>query len=196
MEITPNDRVLGPGSNLRDRLSFPTFGDCPHEFDLDRRYLQESESNPQMAMHKRHWCFLGEIVSVLAHDKLELLVRDTAGRTVRLECLSEDRGRSIASQPNCKPKNTIAVLYALQHPFEDQRGALALGPDDNTDIAVSLNSPIFLRPMLMGLSNRFFRIRYNNFSQLTIGFGDNITGLAPPWAAITPRTYWLALDVG
>lgn len=141
MASTPNDRVLGPGSNLRDRLSFPTFGDCPHEFDLDGRYLQVSETNPEMAVHKRHWCFLGEIVSVLAQDKLELLVRDTAGRAVRLECMSKDRGKAIASQAGCKPKNTIAVLYALQHPFEDQRGYLALGPDDNTDIAVRFNIP-------------------------------------------------------
>lgn len=137
MTTTVNDRVLKPGSSLRDRLTFPTFGDCPDERELDHRYYTPPPPGSILAAFKRHWCLLGEILSVqMRSGKLEIFLRDTAMRTVRLESQSEeDGGRELLSHSGCKVGGTVVVLYALQHTFP--QGYLGLAPETNKELAVS-----------------------------------------------------------
>ena len=134
MTTTVNERNLGQGSSLRDRLSFPTFGDCPHEADFDDCYYSRPIDGKIMASLKRHWCFLGDIVKVVSSEKLMLDVKDMAGRMVRVECLSEDGGRAHLAKGLVKPGHTVAVFYALQHPFPE--GYLGFGPEENDDVVV------------------------------------------------------------
>ena len=65
----------------------------------------------------RHFCFLCGIVEVLPTEKLALELRNMAERTVRFERLSEDGGRIHLERGGVKPGHTVAVIYALQHPF-------------------------------------------------------------------------------
>ena len=132
MANTIDKDAFGPGSNLRDRLSFPTFGDCPHEDDLDHRYYSPPRRGSYLATFKRHWCFLGEIVSVAKQPKLTMNARDTAGRIVRIEMISEDGGLALAGA--CKVGRTVAVLHALQHQFDN--GVWGFVPETNPEVMV------------------------------------------------------------
>ena len=41
MTMTVNGRSLGTDASLWDRVTFLTFGDWPHELQLDERHYQE-----------------------------------------------------------------------------------------------------------------------------------------------------------
>ena len=122
----------GRASNLRDELTFPSFEDCPDERLLDRRYLQPVGGNSPMAAPVRHWCFLGEIVSVDAFLRLVLEVKDTEGERCRVALYTDDKGMSLV--PTCKKGYTVAILYANQHGFAD--GSYGFRVEESTSIKV------------------------------------------------------------
>lgn len=176
MTTTVNDRVLGPGSNLRDRLTFPTFGDSPHEFEYDERYYTPPPPGSYIGSLSRHWCLLGEVLSVAMRDgKLSLGVQDMAGRTVRLVCRSKDGGKQFMDDGSCKAGRTVAVLYPLKHIFGD--GDMGLAPEENSDLAVCPASYCYCS---LSIASRFRRIQFLPFSlQQLLSANDKLWGPHP-----------------
>lgn len=105
----------GKGSDLRDRATFPSLDGCPGEYDFDYRYYEIADDN--VLRPTRHWCFLGEIVAIMAFTRLMVDVRDFNGEIARIACYDDDRGRSFVSK--CKEGYTVGVLYGNQHNFLD-----------------------------------------------------------------------------
>ncbi|EKM58605.1 uncharacterized protein PHACADRAFT_182902 [Phanerochaete carnosa HHB-10118-sp] len=116
MSTTELPQKLGEGSDLQDRISFPTFADCPQLRDYnDDRYFTSSGS------YLRHWCFLGEITGIATFSRLVLDVKDTASREdTRVACYDNDGGMSFMRRAR-PPKvgDTVAVLYAQTKAFLD-----------------------------------------------------------------------------
>ncbi|KZT10550.1 uncharacterized protein LAESUDRAFT_673338 [Laetiporus sulphureus 93-53] len=106
-----------PLADLRDRLAFPPFADCPSEDDLDERYISV---DGEIATHQRHWCFLGEIIDYIAIGRLTLDVRDVSGKLVRASFYDEDKGMRYVRGGGLKKGYTLALLYPWQHYFLDQ----------------------------------------------------------------------------
>ncbi|GJE89912.1 zinc finger MYND domain-containing protein [Phanerochaete sordida] len=118
--------TLGAGSDLQDRISFPTFADCPQLGDAaDARYFHRAGA------YRRHWCFLGEVTRVSTFSRLVLDVVDTAAREgTRVACYDDDGGRSFLT--GARPPrvgDTVAVLYAQTKAFLD--GTIGIRVEDN-----------------------------------------------------------------
>lgn len=124
-----NDRSLGEGSNLQDRISFPTLGDCPELGMPDERYYANGR-------RIRHWCYLGEITSVELFTRVVLNVKDSTGRTgARVACYDDDGGQKFM-QRSRPPRagDTVAVLYPQTKVFLD--GTIGFRVEDNSLIKV------------------------------------------------------------
>ncbi|EKM58602.1 uncharacterized protein PHACADRAFT_253059 [Phanerochaete carnosa HHB-10118-sp] len=107
--LLPRLPRAGIGSNLRDRIPFPTFEGCPTAGQPDGKYLG-SDGTPL-----RPWCFVGEITEVDAMThKLHLVATDMEGRRdVHIYCNGEDLEKRLhyqGAQPHIG--YTVAVLYA------------------------------------------------------------------------------------
>lgn len=128
-------RKLYESSDLQDRVSFPTFADCPQLGDYeDYRYFTPSGS------YVRHWCFLGEITGITTLGRLVLNVEDTATRTeARVACY--DNGGGMGFMRRARPPkvgDTVAVLYAQTKAFLD--GSIGIRVEDNKLIKVHIPS--------------------------------------------------------
>lgn len=94
----------------------PAFGELPSEHDLDLDYYETS--NGYSYRPRRHWCFLGEISSIDDFMRIRLWVQDKAGVEIPVSFYTEGRGYDIPAG-SVKKGNTVAILYAEQHPFLD-----------------------------------------------------------------------------
>ncbi|PCH45118.1 hypothetical protein WOLCODRAFT_124554 [Wolfiporia cocos MD-104 SS10] len=103
-------------ANLHDRLAFPTFEDCPGEYDVTPRYWKDSNGD-DFFKRVRHWCFLGEIVDILTLPRLFLTVRDILGNKALAAFHTDDAGRGLLRTGNVKEGHTFALLDAQQHLF-------------------------------------------------------------------------------
>jgi len=95
-------------SDLNDPNTFPTFPNLPAENVINDAYF--SSTKP-----RKHWCFLGQVVSSNVGVRLTLQVEDKKGHKILAAFYTDDRGASFQAQ--CTPGSTIAVLYATQHTF-------------------------------------------------------------------------------
>jgi hypothetical protein len=109
---------IPPTNTLQDNREryFPTFGALPGEHDLDLDYYQTT--NGYSFKPRQHWCFLGEILSMDDFMRIRLWVQDRQGVEVPISFYTDDRGYDLPAE-SIKKGNTIAVLYAEQHPFLD-----------------------------------------------------------------------------
>jgi len=95
-------------SDLNNPSTFPTFLNLPTEHQVNTAYL--SSTKP-----RKHWCFLGRVVSSSVLVRLTLQVEDRKGHKILVAFHTDDRGASFREL--CTPGSTIAVLYATQHTF-------------------------------------------------------------------------------
>lgn len=95
-------------SDLNNPNTFPAFLNLPAEYEINDTYF--SSTKP-----RKHWCFLGRVVSSSVMVRLTLQVEDKKGNRISIAFHTDDRGASFQAQ--CTPGNTIAVLYATQHTF-------------------------------------------------------------------------------
>ncbi|KAG9313942.1 hypothetical protein JVU11DRAFT_4716 [Chiua virens] len=95
-------------SDLNNSSTFPAFWDLPDEYEINDTYF--STTKP-----RKHWCFLGRVVSSGVLVRLSLEVEDRKGHKILVAFHTNDRGA--AFQALCTPGSTIAVLYATQHTF-------------------------------------------------------------------------------
>lgn len=95
-------------SDLNNPNTFPTFLNLPNEYEINGTYF--SSTRP-----RKHWCFLGRVVSREILVRLMLQVEDRKGHKILVAFHTDDRGT--AFQTLCTPGSTIAVLYATQHTF-------------------------------------------------------------------------------
>ncbi|KAB5545515.1 hypothetical protein GE09DRAFT_1243159 [Coniochaeta sp. 2T2.1] len=100
----------GTVSPLRNRTPFPSFQELPDDKGIDPRYFGQPNEEG-VYEQTRHWCFLGEIVNHFTERRLQLELKDVAGRmahliyvTVQLE---GELGAALA-----ETGHTVAVLYA------------------------------------------------------------------------------------
>ncbi|KAF9225315.1 hypothetical protein BS17DRAFT_778434 [Gyrodon lividus] len=100
--------ALLPTSDLNNAHTFPSFFNLPAEYEINDAYF--SSTNP-----RKHWCFLGRVVSSGVLVRLSLEVEDQKGHKFLVAFHTDDRGA--AFQALCNAGNTIAVLYATQHTF-------------------------------------------------------------------------------
>ncbi|KAH0834727.1 hypothetical protein J3R83DRAFT_10278 [Lanmaoa asiatica] len=117
--------ALLPTSDLNDPNTFPTFFNLPDEYDINDAYF--SSTKP-----RKHWCFLGQVVSSGVFVRLMLEVEDKEGHKMLVAFHTTDRGASY--QAICTPGSTIAVLYATQHAFAFSPPGLRL--EDGVQIKV------------------------------------------------------------
>lgn len=123
-------------TNLRDNKAFPTFMECPHEKDVPYPNSDFYEPEEGLCFPISHRCFLGEITEIVLLSQPGLKVKDRAGQvvTVCFDFHSNDLGKALARfapetlhslvqrtvpMSLTKPGNTIAILYAMRHDFED-----------------------------------------------------------------------------
>lgn len=119
-----------PYTSLRNPLVFPSFVACPHEYTFSSTYYLQCGPPPA-----RHWCFFGEIENIFGIGRLGLDVKDKENNIVRIyfyldrlpstvvELAFEDTGILYPQHLNLprhhiRKGNTIAVLYAKQHPWK------------------------------------------------------------------------------
>lgn len=95
-------------SDLNNSNTFPAFLNLPDEYEINDTYF--SSTKP-----RKHWCFLGRVISSHVLVRLMLEVEDRKGHKILVAFHTEDRGA--AFQALCTPGSTIAVLYATQHTF-------------------------------------------------------------------------------
>ena len=95
-------------SDLNNLNTFPTFQNLPNEYEINDSYF--SSTKP-----RKHWCFLGRVVSSDVTVRLMLQVQDKKGHQFLAAFHTDDRGTAL--QRMCRPGSTIAVLYATQHIF-------------------------------------------------------------------------------
>lgn len=95
-------------SDLNNPNTFPTFPSLPLESEINDAYF--SSAKP-----RKHWCFLGRVVSSSVLVRLTLQVEDRKGHEFLVGFHTDDRGAMF--QALCIPGSTIAVLYATQHTF-------------------------------------------------------------------------------
>ena len=130
MSAPLNDRSLGQGSNLQDRITFPTLGDCPQLGAYDEvRY----DTNGRIC---RHWCFLGEITKVVTFTRVVFEVKDMTGRKeARIACYDDDGGRCFLNSGRPpRAGDTVAVLYPQLKVFMDR--SIGFRVEDNSQITV------------------------------------------------------------
>lgn len=94
---------LGPGSNLRDAITFPSYSECPHENDIDLPYYDCSFA---MIKPARHWCFIGQVVDASYILRLNLVINDKEGKKVPIWFHTEDRGSRYMEGPVARPDTT------------------------------------------------------------------------------------------
>ncbi|KAI9570129.1 hypothetical protein HD554DRAFT_2019081 [Boletus coccyginus] len=104
-------------SDLNDPNTFPTFLNLPAEYAINDAHF--SSTKP-----RKHWCFLGQVVSSNVGVRLTLQVEDKKGHKTLVAFYTDDRGASFQAQ--CTPGSTIAVLYATQHIFPFSGSGLRL----------------------------------------------------------------------
>ncbi|KAB5531354.1 hypothetical protein GE09DRAFT_973903 [Coniochaeta sp. 2T2.1] len=107
--ITPSGTV----SPLRDRTSFPRFQELPDDKGIDPRYFGQPNEEG-VYEQTRHWCFLGEIVNHFTERRLQLELKDVAGRTGHLISVTVQLEGDIGAAL-FKTGHTVAVLYAKRH---------------------------------------------------------------------------------
>jgi len=117
--------ALLPTSDLNDPDTFPSFFNLPAEYEINDTYL--SSTKP-----RKHWCFLGRVVSSAALVRLTLEVEDKEGHKFLVAFHTDDRGA--AFQGLCNAGSTIAVLYATQHTFAFSPPGLRL--EENAHVKV------------------------------------------------------------
>lgn len=96
-------------ADLQDEVSFPLFEDLPGDNDINMRFLGTIDGFHYSP--RRHWCFLGEIVSVEVVFRLRLLVKDKAGHQIPITFYTDRRGADM-DEALLKKGNTVAILYA------------------------------------------------------------------------------------
>ncbi|KAF5684390.1 SET domain-containing protein [Fusarium denticulatum] len=99
---------------LRNHATFPSFTQLPNETDVDENFFKTRDGVNYQP--RRHWCFLAEIIDHVILVRLQMEVKDVAGKTISLFFYTDRRGSEIAPSQLCKGY-TIAVLYAQQHAF-------------------------------------------------------------------------------
>lgn len=130
MSAHHSDRTLGEGSNLQDRITFPTLGDCPHLGALDEvRY----DARGRIC---RHWCFLAEIIRVVTFSRVVFEVKDMTGREeARIACYDNDAGRRFLNTTRPpRAGDTIAILYPQLKVFLD--GSIGFRVENNAHINI------------------------------------------------------------
>lgn len=123
-EKKPND-ALPPPSDLNNALTFPSFQELPSEHEISETYL--SSTKP-----RKHWCFLGQIVSSNVVVRLTLDVEDREGNRLLVAFHTDDRGAAFRNL--CVRGHTIAVLYATQHTFAFSPPGLRLEEDTHIKV--------------------------------------------------------------
>ncbi|GJE89917.1 hypothetical protein PsYK624_060290 [Phanerochaete sordida] len=112
----------GPGSNLRDRTTFPPFARCPVAGRADGTYLGP-DGQPL-----RHWCFVGEITrGELRPVGFELAVTDVEGREDVRVCYERGDGVDVrVDDMYGRGVSSIGDTLVVLYPYKD-----ALDPDSN-----------------------------------------------------------------
>ncbi|KZT10520.1 uncharacterized protein LAESUDRAFT_673310 [Laetiporus sulphureus 93-53] len=106
-----------PIADLRDKLAFPSYENCPGEHSIDDRYLRVQGA---VATRKRHWCYFGEVVDYMVFGRVHLHVRDASGRVVLASFYDdEDRGSRYLKGGRLQKGDTMAHLYPFRHQFFD-----------------------------------------------------------------------------
>ncbi|KAF5230685.1 hypothetical protein FANTH_13745 [Fusarium anthophilum] len=79
---------------FRNQATFPSFIQLPNETDVDDNFFKTRDGvnyQPQ-----RHWCFLAEITDYLTLVRLQMEVKDVAGKRIPILFYTDGRGSEIA----------------------------------------------------------------------------------------------------
>lgn len=95
---------------------FLTLNELPQDESIDLNFYRTADG--YYFSPRRHWCLVGQIVSVETFLRLRLVVRDRDGVQFQIAIHTEDRGSNFPSNL-LVPGYTVAILYAHQHGFLD-----------------------------------------------------------------------------
>jgi hypothetical protein len=150
---TRGTSTLTTKHSLRDDKAFPSFMNCPHENFINELYYRPDQDGVFSAA--RHWCFLGEITDKMVFNRLCLTVKDKDNLQVPANFHLDSPGmRTFAPGMSNFPVhrnvpqalvdngNTIAILYAQQHPFMDGSFGFRIEDADVVQVWIFLKEKI------------------------------------------------------
>ncbi|EKM76299.1 hypothetical protein AGABI1DRAFT_87282, partial [Agaricus bisporus var. burnettii JB137-S8] len=129
--------------DLRDKELFPTFGQLPSDtpddgYDVD--YFEFDEySGVIEPIH--HWCLLVEITEVVPYIRPTYYGKDVDGTAVFIVFYTDDRSPQIAR--NCNVGDTLALMYAETHMFNDGQVGIRVDSDDYVKLFHSTLQGVF-----------------------------------------------------
>ncbi|OTA55565.1 hypothetical protein K449DRAFT_387944 [Hypoxylon sp. EC38] len=118
--------------SFRDREFFPSFRDCPHERVWDDRYFVDTDDTS--ATNRKHWCLLGEIIEANTIIRPRIVAKDFRGDQFVVAFYPDDPNDMPRLLKNFKIGNTIAIFYALIHPFLD--GTIGVRVEDSDEVLI------------------------------------------------------------
>ncbi|RDA95113.1 hypothetical protein CP533_2140 [Ophiocordyceps camponoti-saundersi (nom. inval.)] len=104
-------------ANMRDNKAFPDLFALPYQHVVDFSYWAPVDNfmfNP-----KRHWCFLGEVISETFSQRLEVYVKDRSGALAPIAFDTSELGLGFVRRGEMKIGHTIAILYPEKFIFDD-----------------------------------------------------------------------------
>ena len=102
----------GQLADLRSSTIFPSFIELPSDNDFDLDFYDSGE----MINHRRHWCFLGEIVDYATLIRLQMEIKDVDNSKIPLYFYTDGRGSELAPT-QVQRGYTAAILYAKRDAF-------------------------------------------------------------------------------
>lgn len=148
-------------TSLRNRHHFPSAANAPYENDIVVNMDYYNCEHPMArgsAQKKKHWAYLGEIISMNKISRLMLTARDMAGNEIlvafHLECKRREgrtgpslrtitpdfsvseRGTAVEDGVSMAVGHTIVVAYAELHDFMDLSTGFRIEYDERMNFKV------------------------------------------------------------
>jgi hypothetical protein len=120
---------------------FLTLNELPHDEDLDLNFYSTADGS--YFSPRRHWCLVGQIVSVETFLRLRLLVRDRDGVQFQIAIHTDDRGSNFLSSL-LVPGYTVTILYAHQHRFLDSTTGIRQEEKQTLRVSARMDGGLFV----------------------------------------------------
>ncbi len=121
-------------ADLNNERDFPTLGKCPTEYKCHDYYHRRRD--PKTWLVDKHWCFLGEIKSVVLSSSREDDHSCTVFDGISTFKILFDLDHPDLFNPDAlKVGHTVAIMYA--HMYRYENGELGIRADHSDEIMVS-----------------------------------------------------------
>ncbi|XP_006456569.1 hypothetical protein AGABI2DRAFT_139276 [Agaricus bisporus var. bisporus H97] len=129
--------------DLRDKELFPAFEQLPSDTPDDGYDVDYFEFDEYLGIIEpiHHWCLLVEITEVVPYIRPTYYGKDVDGTAVFIVFYTDDRSPQIAR--NCNVGDTLALMYAETHMFNDGQVGIRVDSDDYVKVFHSTLQGVF-----------------------------------------------------